>query len=130
MYGMLASMVLLKNFKHNLDWRAEDRLKYLLTDDEWEQVDHILADLGAARKATAQLQKADLTLGEFFALWSSVAMELESRQEDPESTPLAPALLKATEKRAKGVPSLQGPGKGKQGQPAFPLPRVRRICFP
>ncbi|XP_034252574.1 uncharacterized protein LOC117652049 [Thrips palmi] len=125
-YDMLKSVANLRNFlDYTFQWSNSARMEYDLSDEEWERVDGILEDLKPVRLATTQLQREDITLGEFFAVWSGVVLALEKRKH---ASSLARGLLKAMEQRAKAVP-YKDRSKGNKQEPLFHYPSFCAAVF-
>ncbi|XP_034243502.1 uncharacterized protein LOC117646569 [Thrips palmi] len=124
---MLASLSRLQTFiTDKLAWTHADEVEYYLSPEQWTQVSEILEDLLPARKATAQLQRQDMTLGEFFAIWSGVVMVL--KQTKNKGSALAGKLLLAMEKRAKGV-MYKDRSKGHKVSPLLDYPGFQVAVF-
>lgn len=126
-YDMLKSVANLRTFLSlTFEWPTlNEQIDNDLTEEEWEKVNSILADLRAVRLATTQLQREDITLGEFFAVWSGVVMALKARKE---ASSLAHSLLRAMEERAKAVP-YKDRSKGDRQAPLFHYPSFSAAVF-
>ncbi|KAK3928633.1 Putative AC transposase [Frankliniella fusca] len=99
-YDMVASVFKLRNF---LDRKftfnsAKEKAENSLTGTQWSAVEELLEDLRPARKATIKLQAQNLTLGEFYKIWTQLTMTLQKRNSD-----LAKRLVDAMNERSKSV---------------------------
>ncbi|KAK3928321.1 Zinc finger BED domain-containing protein 4 [Frankliniella fusca] len=98
-YTMLKSVVVLRHFfESTMDLTSEERTKNSLTDEQWDIVDDLLADLHPVYAATVKLQAEDLTLGQLLAIWTEAVMELQGRR-----TALSKEIIKAMEAKSKAA---------------------------
>lgn len=127
MYDMLSSLTLLRNFVGRLKWSAKgDGMKYSLSDDEWETVDGMLKDLRPVRKATSQVQREDMTLGEFLSIWTVAVMSLKKLS--AASSSLATSLVSAMEARCEGV-MYSDRRRGERQPPLLEYPSFHAAVF-
>lgn len=126
-YDMLKSVLRLRAFiDSTLKWGStSDQIDHELSDDQWDQVEKLLEDLQPARKSTAQLQRENITLGEFYAIWSGMKMVLEKRRDE---SSLVRGLLEAMEDRAKSV-LYKDKNKGERLSPLFHYPGFNAAVF-
>lgn len=126
-YDMLKSVYKLGKFLSiNFEWlNVSEQIDNDLSEEAWREVDSILGDLRPVRLATTQLQREDITLGEFYAVWSGVVMALEARKE---ASSLVRSLLRAMEERAKAVP-YKDRSKGDRQAPLFHYPSFSAAVF-
>lgn len=109
-FDMVESVFKLRNFLHRkFTWSStKEKTDYYLKEAQWSAVEAFLEDLRPARKATIKLQAQNLTLGEFYKIWTQLTMTLKKKNSD-----LAKRLLEALNERSKSVEYRE---RGRRGE--------------
>ncbi|KAE8742106.1 hypothetical protein FOCC_FOCC012380 [Frankliniella occidentalis] len=123
-YDMLKSVFTLRHFFDAvMDMTSKERDEHALTDEQWDVVEQLLADLLPVYTATVKLQARDLTLGQLLAIWTEATMALKSRRTD-----LSEAIILAMDEKAKSV-MYKGRGRGERLSSLFEYPAFCASVF-